>query len=81
MCMSLSERTQVLLSPAQRDKVERLAASTDSSVGAVIRRAIDAFDVPDPDRRRQALDDLLAIKAPVDDWAAMEAEIVRGATG
>ena len=77
--MSYSERTQVLLSPAQRERVERLAASTGRSVGSVIREAIDAYrPAPPADQRWQALEDLFSIDAPVDDWEVMEAEIVEG---
>ena len=78
--MSYSERTQVLLSPEQRTKVERLAARTSRSVGAVIRDAIDAYGPqPSPDRRRRALAELFALEAPVDDWESLEDQIVEGA--
>jgi hypothetical protein len=79
--MSYSERTQVLLSPAQRAKVEGLAARASRSVGAVIRDAIDAYgQQPSPERRQRALIDLFALEAPVDDWDVIEAEIIEGAT-
>ena len=42
MCM-FSERTQVLLSPGQVEKLKRIAARQGSSVGAVIRDAIDGY--------------------------------------
>jgi predicted transcriptional regulator len=80
--MSYSERIQVLLSPAQRAKVEGLAARTSRSVGAVIRDAIDAYcEQPSPERRQRALSDLFALEAPVADWDVIEAEIIEGATG
>lgn len=80
MHMSFSERTQVLLSPEQREKVERLAARTSRSVGAVIRDAIDAYGPqPSPDRRRRALGDLFSLEAPVDEWDVLEREIEDGA--
>ncbi|MGI8659972.1 MAG: ribbon-helix-helix protein, CopG family [Thermoleophilaceae bacterium] len=77
--MSLSERTQVLLSVEQRRRVEQLAARSSVSVGAVIRRAIDDYLPPaSAQERRRALDDLFALNAPVADWATMEAEIEAG---
>lgn len=77
--MSYSERTQVLLSPEQREKVERMAARAHRSVGAVIRDAIDAYQAPpSQDERARALDALFAIEAPVDDWETMEQEILAG---
>lgn len=76
-----SERTQVLLSPEQLARVKRLAAREGRSVGAVIRDAIDAFVGAEPDARRRALHSLMAMEAPVDDWEAMKAEILRGRDG
>lgn len=79
MCVSLSERTQVLLTPDQRRKVEQLAARSSMSVGAVIRTAVDAYLLPvSPEQRRRALDALFSLDAPVADWPAMEAEIEAG---
>lgn len=81
MCMSYTERTQVLLSVQQRTKVERLADESSSSVGAVIRAAIDAFgDDPTREQRQRALTELFALDAPVDDWEVMEREITDGYT-
>lgn len=81
MCMSLTERTQVLLSPEQRRKVAQLAARSSTSLGAVIRAAIDSY-VPSvsSDRRRRALEELFALDAPVADWDEMEREIEAGYT-
>ncbi|MEJ7797155.1 MAG: hypothetical protein WKF42_01555 [Solirubrobacteraceae bacterium] len=77
--MSLSERTQVLLSPGQRRRVEQLAARSSVSVGAVIRAAIDDYLPPSSsEQRRRALDDLFALEAPTADWATIEAEIEAG---
>lgn len=79
MIVALTERTQVLLTPEQRGRVERLAARTSRSVGAVIRDAIDAY-VPPPavaDRRR-ALEELFALEAPVADWPELERQIEEG---
>ncbi len=79
MHMSLSERTQVLLTAEQRRRVEQMAARSSVSVGAVIRAAIDAY-LPSatPEQRRRALDDLFSLDAPVADWSVMEAEIEAG---
>lgn len=80
MCMSYSERTQVLLTPEQRARVERIAQREQRSIGAVIRDAVDRYTVPRSRPRDEALEDLFALDAPVDDWATMKAEIERGAT-
>jgi len=77
----LTERTQVLLSPDQLARVRRIAARDGRSVGAVIREAIDTFTEGEPDRRRRALDRMLASNAPVDDWEVMKAQILQSQLG
>ena len=80
MCM-FSERTQVLLSPAQVEKLKRIAARDDRSVGAVIRDAIDSFIDPGVDARRRAVQEMIRMNAPVDDWEVMKAEIMKSQLG
>ena len=76
----LSERTQVLLSPAQRRRLERLAEERQISMGALIREAIDSYTVPAGRSRRDAAELLYSLDAPVGDWEVMKEEIQRGAT-
>jgi len=80
MRMSMSERTQVLLTPELRGRVERLAARNGMSVGAVIREAIEAYTAaPGSRTRAEALQALVQLEAPVADWDTMKAEIQSGA--
>ena len=76
-----SERTQVLLSQEQLARLKRVARREGRSVGGVIREAIDAYTTATSDRRADAVRQLFALDAPVDDWEVMKGEIVRGATG
>jgi hypothetical protein len=76
-----TERTQVLLTPEQRRRLELRAAEENRSVGAVIRAAVDAYTGPSPRDRREAANRLLNLGAPVADWEDMKAEITRGALG
>ena len=80
MCM-FTERTQVLLTPAQRRRLQRIAEERRMSVGALIRDAVDAYLVPTTRSRSEALADLCALEAPVSEWETMKADILRGATG
>ena len=80
MCM-FSERTQVLLSPRQVEKLKRIAVREGTSVGAVIRDAIDRYVDPGSDARRRPFEDMLTMNAPVDDWEVMKAEILRSQLG
>ena len=77
----LSERTQVLLTPEQRARLERIAVREGRSLGAVIRDAVDAYTLPRVRPRRDALRSLIALGAPVADWDVMKAEIERGVLG
>lgn len=72
-----SERTQVLLTKEQRSRLERIAADRQTSMGAVIREAIDSYATPRRKSRREALARLTALGAPVADWETMKAEILR----
>ncbi len=79
--MSLSERIPVLVSPEQREQLERPARGERRSVGAVVRDPVDAYVAPRARSRGEARDELFGREAPVDDWPRMKAEIVGGATG
>lgn len=76
MCM-FSERTQVLLSKSQLARLKRIAAREKRSVGAVIRDAVDAYtgETVTLADRRAAVERLLAMNAPVDDWDVMKRQI------
>ena len=76
-----SERTQVLLTPEQRARLERIAVREGRSLGAVIRDAVDAYTLPRARPRDEALRSLFSHGAPVSDWDVMKAEIERGALG
>lgn len=78
MCM-YTERTQVLLTPEQRSRLERMAKHRRVSVGALIREALDAYTARGGQPREEALEALLALRAPVADWKTMKAEILEGA--
>jgi len=76
-----SERTQVLLSPEQLARLKRIAARDGKSVGAVIREAVDGFIFAEPDVRQRAVQEMLAMNAPVDDWEVMKDQIERSQLG
>lgn len=76
-----SERTQVLLSPAQVERLKRIAARDGRSVGAVIRDAVDSYIDPGLDSRRRAADRILSMNLPVDDWEVMKEQIRQSQLG
>ncbi len=75
----LSERLQVLVYPTQRRRLEEIARERGMSVGALIREAIEAYTGAVVRSRRDALDALFDLEAPVADWDTMKDEIERGA--
>lgn len=79
MCVSLSERTQVLLTVDQRRRLELIAVRDGTSVGAVIRKAIERYD-PAPREVEDDLDELFELNLPVGDWADMKSGIIAAAT-
>ena len=76
-----SERTQVLLSPEQAARLKRIAVREGRSVGAVIRDAVDSYVDPGSDSRHEAIQALMKMSAPVDDWVVMKAQILRSQLG
>jgi len=67
----LKERLQILVSTDQRRRLEQEARRRGTSVGSVIRDAVDAqLGGPTAEDRRAALDDILAMRgrfAPPDE--------------
>lgn len=76
-----TERTQVLLSPDQAERLKAIAERQGRSVGAVIRDAIDAYHVPPQRTKREIIEHLFSLDAPVDDWEIMKEQILAGALG
>jgi predicted transcriptional regulator len=73
-----TERLQVLISPAQRRRLESEARARGSSVAAVVRDAIDAsLDVPTREERIRAVETIKAMKGkhlPVEEIEAIIGE-------
>ncbi|MGH2446567.1 MAG: CopG family transcriptional regulator [Candidatus Limnocylindria bacterium] len=70
-----TERTQVLLSPEQRRRLERMAAREGRSVGAMIREAIESYTAVGPRSRTEAAEALIAMNLPIGDWEEIKGEI------
>lgn len=74
------KRVQTVLSEEEYNNLARLAAERQKPVSVLVREAIEEvyFQEIIRERRRAALESLLALDAPVGDWPEMEQEIVRG---
>jgi predicted DNA-binding protein len=73
-------RVQTVLSREQFDLLTRLSEETQKPLSMLVREAIQQVYVEKNkrQRRRQALQKLLELEAPVADWAQMEKEIING---
>jgi hypothetical protein len=68
----------VLVAPEQLVRLKGLARRRHSSVGALIREAVEAvYFGEDVDRRLAAVERLAAMRLPVADWEQMERESIR----
>jgi len=76
-----TKRVQTVLSEDQYETLTRLSEESGKPVSVLIREAVERvyFEQVDLQRRRTALEKLLALEAPVADWDQMEEEIIKGA--
>ena len=76
-----NKRVQTTLSEEQYEALTRLSKESGKPLSALVREAVEQvyFGQVDLERRRAALESLLALEAPVADWPQMEEEISRGA--
>jgi predicted DNA-binding protein len=80
MCM-FSERTQVLLSPEQLARLQRIAERDRKSVGSVIRAAVDAYIDRAPVSRIAAARAINSMDLPTEDWEVTKARVLNSQLG
>lgn len=70
-------RVQVLLPPKTYDMLQEIAAEKHESVSALVRQAVEDHLIKElrEQRKLAAVDRLEALELPIDDWAAIEAEM------
>ena len=75
-----TKRVQTVLTDEQYKLLLKVAKKKKKTVSAIVREAVETEYLAKEmqETRRRALDDLLSLDAPVDDWKKMEAEIARG---
>lgn len=76
-----TRRVQAVLSEEQYEELSRIAEERDQPLSVLIRDAVEAVYLEDrgTPRRREVLDRMLGLQAPVAEWEDMEEEIIRGA--
>lgn len=79
---TLSKRVQVLFSKEKFAILESLAKKKETSIGALIRKAVEEKYLKEQDKKRMAiLGRLSRMDLPVAEWEEIEEEIMRGALG
>lgn len=77
-----NKRVQSVLTEEQYEMLVELSQSSGKPLSVLIREAVEQvyFERKARDRRQAALQRLLSLQAPVDDWPEMEKEIAEGAS-
>jgi predicted DNA-binding protein len=78
-----TKRVQTVLTDRQYDELMQIANQQGKTISELVREAVEETYLKTValERQKKALDQLLALDAPVADWEQMEAEIIRGALG
>jgi hypothetical protein len=75
--MELERKTTILLTPALHARLQRLARTRGTSMGALIREAVEAqYGLTSMDERLAAVRELASLSLPVGTPAEMKAESV-----
>ena len=76
-----TRRIQATLTEEQYRELQQVARARHVTVSELVRETLERqyFEGPALEQRREALEDLISLRAPVSDWPQMEAEILRGA--
>jgi hypothetical protein len=76
-----TRRVRVVLTGEQYDVLARLSTETGKPLSELIRDAVEQVYLKraQRERRRSALQRLLALDAPVAEWERMEEQIIQGA--
>ncbi len=74
----LDARLEIRLHPEQLQKLKEEAAEKKTSVGNLVREAIDQHYVMSTEKKLRAIEQLTQINAPVTNWEQMKKEIEAG---
>ncbi len=76
--MSQPHRAQILMDPAEYQRLTEIAEVKHVSVAELFRAAVRAVYLTSPDDRRAAAERIVQMNLPVDEWAQMKADIEAG---
>lgn len=75
-----TERVQTMLTNKQYQLLTQVAQNEQKPLSVLVREAIEQVFFVETERRKRhdALNQIIALQAPVADWPQMEAEIIEG---
>jgi len=77
---TLTKKTQILFSEEQLELLKKIAEEKATSMGALVREAVEKVYLKGIKReRRDIAKRLISMQLPVDEWEKMEKEITGGA--
>ena len=79
--MGKTKRAQILMAPEEYRDLEKIARQKGVSVAELIRTAVQERYFIASEKQGAAIEDILAMNLPVDDWEALEAEILEAHRG
>jgi hypothetical protein len=74
----INKRTQILLTEKQYKKLKKISASKKTSIGCLIRDAIDKVFMNEIKDKRKIIDEIKNMDLPVGNWENMKKEILKG---
>ncbi len=77
---TLTKRAQILFSPEQYNKLHALSAEAHTSIGELVREAVDKVYGPETIKKRMATAKrLINLSVSTCPWRKMERQIIKGA--
>jgi len=75
---TLTKKIQILFSDEQFESLKRVAEEKKTSVGALVREAVEEIYLKEiKEKRKRIAQHLINMNLPVDEWEKMEEEIIR----
>lgn len=78
--MRMMKRLQVLVRPEQMARLQRESEKRGTSVGELIREAVDRAFPDDQRARDRAYERIIRANLPVEDWSKMKRRLLRNRT-
>lgn len=79
--MAQTKKAQVLMEPEEYTRLEKIAREQGISLSELIRNAVRERYLSKAADRQKALDEILGLGIPAEDWSNIDAELAEGRDG